>query len=452
MTDTSVLLPNAQSLPSECLYNLAPSAFRSRSYRASVPTSNKSTFSPGDTAILYIPGGRRNTYLDTTQSYVRFTVKNNDTSNTLNFDGCGASVINRLDTFSGSNLISTIQQYNVLYNYILDIQMNQASRIGLSAAYGFDPTTLRKGNSIGTSGQQTCCIPLLGPMGLGSLKYIPIGLLCDDVRLELTFEQTQLGMVYSSSTTPVAWSIISCELELCIIELSDEAESYVRSVTPPEHPIYIHIQDWRHYASTVPSGSSGSYSTLVPARFASIKSLVACPRNAASTSGSTTVYTSYSVSSRINPNISTYWWRVGSSIMPSKYVVLENSNTTGGYGEAFEEVIKAWHSVGSYYISTQIPITYYNVADQGTLTNTPLQALNASGSTTYQNAFVIAQELESFANKDSLLMSGLNTLSSQVFFECTINTAVGSNSYVLNFFANFDSILVLENGLLSTRF
>ena len=38
-------------------------------------------------------------------------------------------------------------------------------------------------------------------------------------------------------------------------------------------PVYLHGNSWRHYATTLPASSSGNYSTLVPARFASLKSI-----------------------------------------------------------------------------------------------------------------------------------------------------------------------------------
>ena len=84
----------------------------------SIPTSNKSVFALGDLAIFYIPDGRRNTYLDPTQTYIRYTVRNNDTTvsanNFIEFDGSGASVINRLDVFHGSNLLETCQAYKFI--------------------------------------------------------------------------------------------------------------------------------------------------------------------------------------------------------------------------------------------------------------------------------------------------------------------------------------------------
>ena len=68
------------------------------------------------------------------------------------------------------------------------------------------------------------------------------------------------------------------------------------------------------------------------------------------------------------------------------------------------------------------------------------------------NAFALATELETFAQRNDVLLSGMNTLASQVFFEANISTALSANNYTLDFFANYDHILVLQDGILSVRF
>ena len=49
-------------------------------------------------------------------------------------DRCGACFINRLDVFGndGSVLLETIQNYNILYNYLIDFQMNAIFIIWIS--------------------------------------------------------------------------------------------------------------------------------------------------------------------------------------------------------------------------------------------------------------------------------------------------------------------------------
>ena len=87
MTDSSSMLQNQTAVTSDCLFNLKPSASRCKSYRASLPPINGSTFTPGTQMIFMIPGGRRNTYLDVTQTYLKLTIQNNDTTaaNTMYF-------------------------------------------------------------------------------------------------------------------------------------------------------------------------------------------------------------------------------------------------------------------------------------------------------------------------------------------------------------------------------
>ena len=84
--------------------------------------------------------------------------------------------------------------------------------------------------------------------------------------------------VSTVAQTNSPWTVLSCELLLSYIEVSDEAVSFIRSVTPIDKPIYLHSNSWRHYVSTLPANSTGNYSCLVPIRFASCKSLVLLPR------------------------------------------------------------------------------------------------------------------------------------------------------------------------------
>ena len=445
MTDTTQLIPNNLAVTSDLDYRLKPSAPRSRSYRASILPTNKNTFNPTDTAICYIPGGRRNTYLDCDQSYIRMTLKNTDGTGVFKLDGNANCIINRLDVFHGSNLLETIQTYNILSNYILDMQASLSQRIGLSNIYGFDTSGDRSGISFATGAQQTFCLPIFsGVVGVLNDKMLPIGILADDIRLEFTFESLAAAVVQTTGMTTGTCQILDFQLELTIVELSDEGETMVRSnYQYPQMPLYLHGSSWRHYVSQLPA-ASGGYSTLVPARFASLKQLALLPRRSTETSS----VTSYSIGSRVNPNIANYWWRIGSAIVPPKAVYLESSGNTGGFGEAYAELLKSWHDLHTTDNSSCLGLEY-NVAD-ATVTNCPQAALS-TGSNSYKNGFVIAQELESFAQRSDVLLSGMNTLSSQVFFEAQINTAP-TTTYTLDFFAWYDHIMVIDQGIISIKY
>lgn len=455
MTDSSSLLQNRTSVTSDLRYDLKPSSGRGRAYRASILPTNASVFQPASTTILYAPCGRRGTFLDPQQSYLKYTVLNNDATNTLFFDGGAWSPINRIDIFHGSNLLESVQQANVLYSFLYDFEANSSQRLGLSCISGLNDTgtiaTTRKGMPFATSAGVTVAIPLLsGVMGMGLDKYLPVCALADDIRIEITWETQTQGMVYSASGT--AWSIVGVELELTYIELQDESLAIVNSESPLNGSLFLHGNSWRHYVSTLPTGTSGVYSTLVPSRQASLKSLVCCPRRATEIASAT----AYSLSSRINPNFANYWWRVGANLLPQKYVQLINSNgTIRGFAEAYMEIQKMFHSMNHPEMAGAFTFSQFNVADNATADTTVANGgvnVPNTGATSYLNAFAIGQNLETYSQKDDVIINGLNTLSSQVFFEANINTATAA-SYTLDFYANFDQILVKdETGILSVRF
>ena len=205
---------------------------------------------------------------------------------------------------------------------------------------------------------------------------------------------------------------------------------------------------------------------------ASIKNLILLPRRSTEIVGTT----SYSLSSRINPTITSWWYRVGAVLCPARPIQLSNNQNTYGYSEAFMELQKSFHSVTSPEYTGSCPYTQYCVCDSAA-TDLGVGGIAAGGvllpsvtTSSYANAFALALELETFSGKSNLLLSGLNTLNSNIFFECNLGYATasalvgggGSNTYnailgpttafTLDFFANFDVIYVIQDGQLTSRF
>jgi hypothetical protein len=352
-------------------------------------------------------------------------------------------------------------------SYIVDAQLNQAEKFGLSNVYGCSSSInslyTRAGLAVYPGQRVTICVPLLGVCGLGADKLLCIGELHDDIRIEISTASIVEAVAWSITPINVInpYTIIDMQLELQIIELSDEGQHMVESITPFSQPVYMHANSWRHYVSTMPQGTGGAYSTLVPARFASLKSLVVLPRR----STEVNLATAYSTSSRMNPCISSYWFRVGAYMIPQRPVTLYSTASTGGHGEAFMELQKAFHGLNRPDMCTGIPFYQYNVVDTAVADPTiggmglPGVIVPAAGNMTinsHQNAFAIACDMECFSNKTDLLLSGMNTLSSQIFFECNVGWGTGNQTptanFVLDFFANYDLILCLDNGILSAKF
>ena len=457
MSDNSQFLPNQHAVTSDCLFNLKPSSVNGRSYRCSIPPTNASSFNPSTMIVMYIPA-RRNCFLDPQQTYLRMTVKNNDISGiAMNLDGCGACFINRIDVFSGSNLLESTQSYNILYNGLIDLQMNSANRFAASGNLGTaDLLTgtgdFRQGATVAGACKFTTCMPILsGVFGMLAEKCLPLSL-NDDIRIEISLESNDAAVCYANAYSN-GWTILNVELEAQIIELQNEGIEMINSVTPPDQPIYLHSSRYSHTTATIPKDSTGVNTFLVPARYASLKSLWCLPRR------STEIVSSlaYSLSSRINPNFQSWYWRVGSLLIPQKPVTISNASTTGSYAEGYTECIKAIHGLNNANYGSSIGITQYQIADaadttvgDSTTTYAVLKAYTAANS--YKNAFIIGQELEVFSGRNDTLLSGMNTLGSQIFFEATIGSTGPTAGFTLNFFAFADCIYVIQDGLISCRF
>jgi hypothetical protein len=279
-------------------------------------------------------------------------------------------------------------------------------------------------------------------------KMLPLSL-ADDIRLEFTLESLIASVVHVTTASTTNWNIISWELELAILELSDEGMSMVESITPFSQPIYMHGSSYRHYSSTLAQGVVGTQSTLIPARFASLKQIICCPRRAAEATTAGTAQLGYSISSRINPNIDSYAFRCGSLMVPQKPVYLKNSNTTAGYAEAMMELLKSQHSNADSTFAPSIIKSQYAVTDGA---DTNITTALSTGNATYAHAFAIAQEFESISNRNDVMLSGTNTLNMQIFHDFTIGTGTNA-AYTVNYFALYDHIIVLDpTGLLSVKF
>ena len=130
MSDPSaIFLPVHQALTSDMMLGLKPSAPKSRSYRISVAPLNGSTFGPSSQIIWELPTGRRGTWLDQSQSYIKFSVQcvtaNACAANApggIYIENTAYSFFQRLDIYNSSNLLETISEYGQLANFLIDAQ------------------------------------------------------------------------------------------------------------------------------------------------------------------------------------------------------------------------------------------------------------------------------------------------------------------------------------------
>ena len=496
MSDPSAIqIPVQTGISSDLLLGLKPSAPKSRSYRISIAPMNKAIFVGQDAIIIELPVSRKGTWLDQSQSYLKFTVQVQTTAaaqqggSGVYLDNTAYSFFQRLDVFNASNQLETINNYADLCNILLDTSLSQSDKAGLStligsnytpvvvqngatyAQYGVDSVLSSAGDRSGmslatnttysTATPYTFTVPLLsGVVGVNASKCICVGQLNSPIRLELTLASNDDAIYYGSAGAGAVWQISNVEFNACYIELYDDV---LDSQYQPGIPQYISTQTYRHASTYIPSSTSGEFTTLLPFRCASLTSLMARFRNFSTSVQGANATAAYRRSSSINPGLSSFYFRIGSSIYPNKPIYLINGNLVGSGSEAYCELMKSQHAISSTINNGSISYNQYNVCATATkgwaLSYVPGSKATGvlSVQDTSNNAFLIGLETQSFANRNDTILSGISTLNSQIFFTGIVNsgdTAGGTNSYnySADFYCQMDVILVILDGVMSAKF
>jgi hypothetical protein len=497
MSDPSAIqLPVSQALTSDMLLGLKPSAPKSRSYRISVPPLNKNVFAPGDQMIFELPTGRKGTWLDQSQSYIKFSVQVAATGATavggtgVYLDNTAYSFIQRLDIYNSSNLLETINEYGQLANFLLDTGLTQSDKVGLSPMIGSNSynyltspagayaqfanvatvqvpgdrsgqslaaVTVAGGN-INTAIPYTYCLPVLsGIVGSNASKMLPVGLIQNPIRCEFYLSAVNDAIYAGTTAAGATWQLINVEFVVCYVELTDGS---LDMQMEPDEAQYIATTTYRQTSATIPLATAGEFTNMLPFRCSSLTAIYARFRNQTSAVNGVNASAAYRKSSSVNPNLASYYFRIGSSMYPNKPVYLMSSQSGTG-AEGYAELLKSFHALSASVGNSAIPYSNYNVATTATLgfaqAYVPAGRNAAVVPDTFGNAFAIGLELQSFSNRSDTILSGISTLNSQVFFTGTVYNGltaggVDNHDITADFFAQMDMILVLQNGILTAKY
>lgn len=355
-----------------------------KSRKVNVLPLSGGTFNPGDQSKFEIPVGRKGEFLDGTQTYLLFKVKNTDTNNVPLFvDHSCASFISKFEVFSSSQLIETINCYNELYSIMMDTQYGPLDRQSFQTiVLGCDQDAItdnvnfqRGGVAIAQGATQTFCLPLFsGVVGSGLSKYLPIGDL-QDLRVEITWENNANACI-SATTTPIStniWQVTSAELAIQVISVDGSVHDMMAS-SRGNAPIMLSSETYRNYNTVLNAGQS-SDSTIAPLKFTSVKSLFGAYRLATNQNNLGVA----SISSRRNPFASSGASSASVSLqllMGNNYVPQIPMRTTP---EIFTEYSKAWHTLGNVNNKTVLNKSTYDNSAEPTVASQAVTGTNATG-------------------------------------------------------------------------
>lgn len=431
------------ALTNNVSYTMKPTSVKCSRKQLVIPSSNKTTFDDGETCVWYLPS-LRNHVMDGQSGYLRFTVKPTTTGRV---DNTAHSFIDRIQTYgAGGALVSDIQNYGVLANMMVDLQLSQSEKIGLSGLigaeddYGTTATALtytgveaknafatlpaaqtaagdafatltatstitnsnRKGQAVTTATEYTFCIPLLHPFFTLSEKYIPVFAMGDDTRIELTWASFTKALV-----TCTDYTISNPEIVVDYIEFDNSVFPLIQQ-TYSGRDLVIPAQDYHYYSSSIASGTKANFSQIIPAKQQSARAFFFAFRPAESQ-----VVAGYCTSSRVNP-----FWTAGDNFslsigglkVPQHPIT---TKVTGEFSSWMASTQGALHAFNALEMNGSINRSYYQVAS--TLTGSTYS--QASIANSYRNGFCLGLNLDSLRGQSETQNSGVSLANVTTYYE-----------------------------------
>lgn len=414
------------------MYATKPTAVDAKYYTHTCLPVNGTSFGGGEIVRIDVPCAQYGTYLDTQNSYLKFTINNtskntSDANAVVNIDGSAYSFIDRQQILYSGYTLEDISDYGVLASILLDNNTSMESRMTYwhilagTHKHTYTEAQARHGLQIAAGGSLTVYIPVLGSIvGQNIDKYLPLGQLTasDSLRLELTLAQAGVPVKTNAATDTGTFTITDVEYVAHIVKLSDDAEAMVRrSITGGKYR--IHGDSFRSFNQTLSSGVNNS-TVNIPVKVSSLKTMLIAHRYQTSITGKNKA----SVTNRTRADLTEYYIQVGSVRLPQKPIKTNDTYCA----EAQIELQKALHQFSRKGIS----LSYMAVDWVATATSAD------------HGAFVVGMDLESFSGKSDVLNQGMNTMSQPIHFIGTYDGLPADA--IVTTFCHFDQILEIEVG------
>ena len=402
-------------------------------------------YSNGQTITVNIPTSP-NSLLIATESTLSFRLAlSHSAAATIALDSCsGHGPIQRLRLYSGSNLLQDIDNYHILAKLFHDWQApndSVAGRLSVTAGTnnvfaGADVDSIRAVNrgatvTIGGAGDATfpaMSIVLNSLVGGLATKYVPLlELSSSPLRLELVLNSSWANFAYASAaSTTTAFKVYDVNFNAEFLQLSDAAVSAIRANS--SSPLQMTFPDWRNYqfSQTLTAGVNNTVSVPVPAKFSSLRGLVATVRDP--NAGVAT----YPAIPLVKAGLQQYQWRLGGDVVPSMPVNQD--------ADFFNETAKVFGSLSDLNYQPSIDITSY-------LQNATVQTNSAALiARTDSGSFATGIDLAPYMGVDTeKIYSGIDSSTMDCFYQPIINPPA-TGLYTFSIFACYDCVLVAENG------
>lgn len=452
--------------------NIKRRAMASRSYRVRIPTSNATSFTQGQTMFLDLPSNLSGTFMDMTQTYIRFKVTYaagaGPTKIALD-KAAGYSLFQRISCITSGQQIFDLNNYNVLVSAFMDTDASNdwkgnAGNVlcGTTAACPHGETFQIANASTVT---RTYCLPfILNPFALQK-KLIPLFSL-DSLRFRITLETATNALILNSGAlAAIPYTLSDVEMVSYFTELSPSAMAQLDSITGGVYNLLC--PSYSNSQATMTQGTTVLNSVLGIA-VSSLERIIVIhrPNDAAVAAGST-------LGARFSNGLQTAQFFINSEAYPQRNVsvddmaaeplaeylisdhclhdfsrasCIQNFNVSAGatglegqniFDSRLYNITNINLSSGSAF--SGVNNAWNNVSGTGLVQGFGNEAITTVGS------FVLAIELETgcSAGRSDRLYSGISTISSVVQYKGTYASGVALGA-TLDFFAQYTILLTLN--------
>ena len=401
-----------------------------------LPITGAGSYQLGSTFVINIPRCADDTVFDPANSFLRFNVYNSDGTGVLSWDHSANSVIKKLDVLHAGNLVESVDNYGNLAAMLMDCQVDQSARItSLNVTQGAGTTLAEPavGESFPAAGDRYYSVTLLSGI-VGSLcrSYIPVNDLQGSLQIRITLAHwNEIGKYTTALAvdSDAALSIRNVQFHCNMIKLSPHVLSMIRS---PEYQIYS--ETYTNFQQTMAAAAGTSQiEQLIPTRYSSLKTvLVSMRKTTSALNGGHAVLYPYT---RSTFAIADYAFRLGSEQIPPTRVRCNAFS----YVEPFEALKTAMHAGGS------------SLCSMGVLNGTNYVASAPTGADGGANGgyFMIGQDFEGYSGKSGVLLSGVSSLGSDLFFSANMGAmAAGA---IFDYYCHYDFKLIIRDGILTVH-
>ena len=431
-------------------------AVSSRSFRARLPATNGSTFSPGSVINMELPGNLAGQFYNFNQMYIKIDV--NVTGGAGILDRCGGYGFIKRQQFmtTGAN-INDLNNFNVLATALMDTDASmeyKGSSGNIMIGTVGDSLT---GETIAINTTRTFCLPLiLNPLSMTTPHRLVPAFSLSPIQIKFTLENSITALVGAAAV----YTITNPEIVCMMTELSPDAMASLNQKVGFQYNMLAnsYMQSSANIAVDQPNSNN-----VLGFSLSSLEKIMIVPRPAEHIASAT----KYSLGSRGNI-LSEYQFLIGSEVYPQRPILVDSRGA-----ESYAELLISDHALtdfnkgcgiqNGYAINgsdAQVPGTTSLSGNQPeTVKSDPYSflAVTGSGSTpgscNASNAPAVVSNIGTWLGgcefesgisdgKSSHIYSGVSTVASGISFK---GTYVGTHAaYNIDFFALHTVMLTLD--------